>query len=492
MRHYVFLILFFLEVLSINSRTLNNPTGYRIIGENSYAADSVSAGDINGDGYTDLVVSHPRVVSGTESSVFVVYGGPTDSLKDVHLALLTEDQGFEIKGFDTNSYGDVSAVDLNNDGYADLVIGGFAGNGESSQKTSTFIIFGGPSLQDVNIRTMSSSQGIKITGTEFGDYFGGSIRAAGDVNGDGYEDVIIGASQDKNEVGAAYVVYGGPSLTSFSINSLDDTQGFKIEGDSSGKYSFGTSVSSAGDINQDGYADLLIGAAYFSYDVPQTFGFAYVVYGGESLTTINVGEMTKEQGFTMTNIPSTSFGAAVSSAGDVNNDGYPDIMVGAPQEDSYTGAVYVIYGGSDLTNMNVSKMEESQGIKIMGTYTPNYNYWPYFGLHLSGVGDINNDGYADMVITAPNEWGYQNRSDGNVYVAYGGSSLTSFYVKDMTSEEGYVVLYPATPTSSNFGVSVSPAGDVNKDGYADFIVGTRGAGAVLPGFAYVVLGGPTQ
>src|SRR6185503_3426915 len=158
-----------------------------------------------------------------------------------------------------------------------------------------------------------------------GSNFGQSVSSAGDVNGDGYGDVIVGAHQYSSNTGRAYVYYGGPGA--------DNVADLTLTGETTSSF-FGVFVSSAGDMNGDGYGDLIVGAFGYSGNT----GRAYVYYGGPSPDA--VADLTLTGGAV-----GDAFGLSVSSAGDVNGDGYGDVIVGADAYSSETGRAYVYYGG---------------------------------------------------------------------------------------------------------------------------------------------------
>jgi len=291
------------------------------------------------------------------------------------------------------------------------------------------------------------------TGEALGDWFGESVSDAGDVNGDGYADVIVGAySNDVGGSGAgrAYVYYGGPAAD----NAADLTLTGEV-----GSF-FGTSVSGAGDVNGDGYADIIVGAAgYNSYQ-----GRAYVYYGGPGADTVPDLTLTGEA-------TDDAFGASVSGAGDVNGDGYGDIIVGADPTfaaSANTGRAYVYYGGPGADNV--------ADLTLTGEAANDA-----FGFSVSGAGDFSGDGYADVVVGAQgNDAGGANA--GRAYVYYGGPGADN--VADLTLTGG--------TAGDLFGISVSGAGDVNGDGYADVIVGASGndVAGTDAGQAHVFHGGP--
>ncbi len=270
--------------------------------------------------------------------------------------------------------------------------------------------------------------------------FGFSISTAGDVNGDGYSDVIIGAplyDNGQTGEGRAFVYHGSASGLSASAN-------WTTESDQAGAC-FGYSVSTAGDVNGDGYSDVIVGAP--QYDNGQTNeGRTYVYYGSSS------GLSTSANWTAESNQVSAYFGNCVSTAGDVNGDGYSDVIVGAPQYDNgqtNEGRAYVYYGSSSGLSSSANWTAESDLADAL------------FGNSVSTAGDVNGDGYSDVIVGA---YAYTNDQvgEGRAYVYHGSSSGLSASA-NWTAESDLA--------DALFGNSVSSAGDVNGDGYSDVIVG---------------------
>ena len=280
-----------------------------------------------------------------------------------------------------------------------------------------------------------------------GDAFGFSVSGAGDVNNDGYDDVIVGAYNYNTLDGAAYIYHGSSSgVSSTASRSL-------IPGSSN--YYFGYSVSGAGDVNGDGYDDVIIGA--FAYSSSR--GAVYVYHGSSS--GIGATAAIAPTG------PSSSsnFGYSVSNAGDVNGDGYDDVVVGAPAYSSSTGAAYVYYGSS-------AGVTTTDATTFAATGTGSN-----FGSSVSAAGDVNGDSYDDVIVGA---YAYSS-SAGRAYVYHGSASGAS------TSAAIYM---SGGSAGDRLGYSVSGAGDVNADGYADVIVGAYAASTNF-GQAFVYQGGTT-
>ena len=235
---------------------------------------------------------------------------------------------------------------------------------------------------------LATTAATTLTGEATGNYFGSSVATAGDVNGDGYADVVVGAYGYSGSTGRAYVYLGGPS-------GLATTAATTLTGEAADNY-FGYSVATAGDVNGDGYADVVVGAhGYSSYT-----GRAYVYLGGPSgLATTAATTLTGEA-------TGNYFGHSVATAGDVNGDGYADVVVGARGYSSSTGRAYVYLGGA-------SGLATTAATTLTGEAADNY-----FGYSVATAGDVNGDGYADVVVGA---YGYSSGT-GRAYVYLGGAS----------------------------------------------------------------------
>ena len=215
---------------------------------------------------------------------------------------------------------------------------------------------------DLSSQTLNPGvTGLMITGNTVSDVLGWSVSTAGDIDNDGYDDIIVGAPVKNSNQGAAYVIYGGEEsaflnldLSTTSLNPLKT--GFTITGNAPGDY-FGRAVNTLGDINNDGYDDIIIGAPGKNSQQ----GAAYVIYGGPKSLMSNRDFSSgaalgpTSTGFMITgNAFGNLFGWSVSPAGDIDNDGYDDIIVGASSKNSAQGAAYVIYGGPKSTMTNIA------------------------------------------------------------------------------------------------------------------------------------------
>ena len=215
-----------------------------------------------------------------------------------------------------------------------------------------YVIFGKASgFANIDLTTLAPADGFIIQGDAAGDQAGQSVASAGDVNGDGYDDIIIGAPYGDDggtSAGEAYVIFGkSTGFANIDLSALAPADGFILQGSVAFDRA-AESVSSAGDINGDGYDDMLVGAL-FGDDGGNTQGVTYVVFGKASgFATVDLSALTPADGFVISGESDLDIsGDSVSPAGDVNGDGYDDILIGARGGDdggTNSGEAYVIFG----------------------------------------------------------------------------------------------------------------------------------------------------
>ncbi|MDO8341799.1 MAG: hypothetical protein Q7T48_01240, partial [Cellvibrio sp.] len=235
----------------------------------------------------------------------------------------------------------------------------FGADPNGNYSGSSYVVFGKASgfSATLELSSLDGSKGFRLDGEATGDYLGWSVSKAGDVNGDGFDDLVVGAYRaDSNGYysGSSYVVFGKASGLSatMELSSLDGSNGFRLDGAVARDFS-GGSVSNAGDVNGDGFDDLIVGAAGADPNGDNS-GSSYVVFGKASgfSATLELSSLNGNDSFRLDGVAARDYsGYSVSGAGDVNGDGFDDLIVGAIGADlngDYSGSSYIIFGRSDF------------------------------------------------------------------------------------------------------------------------------------------------
>ena len=362
----------------VESNQLNANLGFSV----------ASAGDVNKDGYSDVIVGAVNYHNGQESegAAFVYYGSAS-GISTTSAAIVESNQVSGWMGWSVASAGDV-----NKDGYSDVIVGVPRYYNGQTNEGAAFLYLGSAS-------GISTTTAAVVESNQSDAYMGRSLASAGDVNGDGYSDVIVGVPFYDNgqpDEGAFFVYYG-------STSGISTTASAMVESNQAGAL-MGISVASAGDVNKDGFSDVIVGALY--YDNGDTDeGAAFVYHGSVSGISTTAAAMVE------INQANAWVGWSVASVGDVNGDGYSDVIVGAPYYDNgqnNEGAAFVYHGSSTGISNTASAMVECNQVNA------------YMGYSVAGAGDVNGDGYSDVIVGA---WLYDNgQTDEGAAFVYHGSS----------------------------------------------------------------------
>ena len=412
---------------------LDGSDGFRLRGAlfNDAAGAAVSGGgDVNGDGLADLLIGAPGAGAGGlagAGAVYVVFGAASFP-GQIDLDTLDGGDGFRLDGA-VEEEGVGAAVghagDVNGDGFDDLLIGApNAPAGNAAAAGRAYLVFGRPTFApQLSLAGLAAGNGLTIAGIAAESYAGHAVATAGDVNGDGYEDIAIaapGASRSgATEAGAVYVLFGKPNLPAdLDLGDLSGATGLRVEGAAGGDHA-GQAVA-GGDVNGDGRGDLIIGAP----DAANHTGRAYVVFGNAALPgVIALGALNGSNGFSLSGgAANSTVGAAVGVA-DLNGDGRADVLVGAPVagtgSDRFAGRVYAVFGRPTFgATVDLSTLGAADGIVFDGAAAGDQA-----GQSVAAAGDRDGDGFDELLIGAPNSGIGPQRKRGVAFLVRGGPTL---------------------------------------------------------------------
>jgi hypothetical protein len=390
----------------------------------AFGGQVAGLGDVDNDGYDDFSVLVP-----TRGYAVIYHGGPQIREAFLHPLAGTE--------FPLSSQSQVRpAGDIDFDGFddalitaPDVYISGMRAAG------AVFVFYGSPSgLKEVADQV--------IVGTEKDMRMGSDVDSVGDINKDGYSDIIVGADGWNDETGLVRLYLGGP-------DGLQDHPVWTWEGEATGDR-FGHAVTGAGDLNADGWPDFAVGAPFATSG--QGKGRVYIYYGEADLSQMGVGSTIFGR------MLKSYFGLSIRLAGDVNNDGFSDLIISAPEDPSGPG-------------LKAGKVElyvgEEHGINTTPKWTlQGESSDALLGFTIAFLGDVNRDGYDDVAIGAPSHTSEGVEERGKFYIYFGDK--TGFRNAPSVVELG-------DEAGDRLSMGLAGAGDIDGDGFRDVLVGAPGA-----------------
>ena len=439
--------------------------GYEFNGDLGAYVSAV--GDMNGDGFDDFITGSPVIdaVVSNEGQVYVVFGSTSDDPLSV-TDIVSGTRGFAINGIDPGDLSGRDAAgigDVNGDGVPDVAVGCSDREiDEAPLAGQVYVVFGksdGATIDAADI--VDGIGGFAINGLLFYE-LGSSLGGVGDMNGDGFDDLIVLANGSES----VYVVFGKSDTDPIDIADVHSgSGGFRIFN------VFADRIASAGDVNGDGIPDILISSVLASPSGRSLAGAGFVVFGKIDTDPIDLADVfAGVGGFTIIGATAQDVSGLGGAAGDVNGDGLGDLIIGAigadPDDNTDAGAAYVVFGRTNTTTVDLLDVESGTGgFTMVGAYTIGLA-----GHGVSGAGDVNGDGLADLIVGATEATG--TTAPGRVYVVYGKTTGSEINLFNVESNNGGYYINANGPgfAFGTFGAGVASA-DVNGDGRPDVIAG---------------------
>jgi hypothetical protein len=438
------------------------------------SAGAEGAGDMNGDGLSDLVIDGPRAAC--------VVLGKADGSPVSFTGIAAGQGGFavDVSGLSPSDVSVGAAGDLDADGRADVLVGITYGGAPPFQNGGALVVFGKDGTAGVPVEeVVAGDGGFAISGEIPPEWVGRKLAGAGDVNGDGLGDILVaGVGVYDEDAARVYLVFGKADRTMVDLAEVEAGRGGLVVTPEEPGQSWLLAVAGLGDLNGDGLGDFAVGMPMYGNDRTRNdAGRAYVVFGtAEEGATVDLAQVAAGQGGFVIRGQSAGarLGEALAAAGDVNGDAIADLIVGA--HGSGRDTAYVVFGKAGHGAVDVEDLAATgDGFAIRGVPGT------YAGYSVDGAGDVNGDGLADLLVGAFYHANATGGATGAAFIVFGKTDGREVDLAGIAAGAGGGIYLPGLPTDDRTGLTVAGAGDVNGDGLADVMVVSVGITRVVFG-----------